>query len=64
MKQPIICSECLAELPEWETVYNWENEWICEDCFKAKVDELTIVELAELLDVETRVVSDFMYKEE
>lgn len=60
MNQPIICSECLAELPECETLFYWEHEWICEDCFKAKVDELTIVELAELLDVETRSVSDFM----
>ena len=43
------CADCDAELEPWETVYNFENGWYCEDCFAGKRDELSLAEFAEFI---------------
>ena len=45
----INCAECGAEMEPWETVYSWENGWLCEDCFDGKVNALSRSELADML---------------
>ena len=45
----INCAECGAEMEPWETVYSWENGWLCEDCFDGKVNALSRSELAGML---------------
>lgn len=45
----INCAECGAEMEPWETVFSWENGWLCEDCFDGKVNALSRLELADML---------------
>ena len=45
----INCAECGAEMEPWETVFSWENGWLCEDCFDGKVNALSRSELAGML---------------
>ena len=45
----INCAECGAELAPWDTVFSWENGWLCEDCFDGKVNALSRLELADML---------------
>ena len=45
----INCAECGAEMEPWDTVYSWENGWLCEDCFDGKVNALSRSELADML---------------
>lgn len=55
------CADCDAELEPWETVYNFENGWYCEDCFASKRDELSLAEFAEMIGSETCKVEDLEY---
>ena len=55
------CADCDAELEPWETVYNFENGWYCEDCFTDKRHELSNAEFAELIGSETCKVEDLEY---
>ena len=55
------CADCDAELEPWETVYNFENGWYCEDCFESMRSELTLAEFAELIGSETCKVEDLEY---
>lgn len=48
-----VTAECGHECYAGEKLYMWENESLCPDCFLDKVRELSIDELAELLEVET-----------
>ena len=48
-EKKINCSECGAELAPWDTVFSWENGWLCEDCFDGKVNALSRSELADML---------------
>ena len=45
----INCAECGVEMEPWETVFSWENGWLCEDCFDGKVNALSRSELADML---------------
>lgn len=45
-----LCDEAMTD-----TEYEWENEWICECCFKTFVDEFTLEEIAEFIGVAVRV---------
>jgi hypothetical protein len=45
----INCAECGAELDPWDTVFSWENGWLCEDCFDGEVNALSRLELADML---------------
>ena len=55
------CADCDAELEPWETVYNFENGWYCEDCFESMRSELSLAEFAELIGSETCKVEDLEY---
>ena len=55
------CADCNAELEPWETVYNFENGWYCEDCFESMRSELSLAEFAELIGSETCKVEDLEY---
>ena len=55
------CADCDTELEPWETVYNFENGWYCEDCFESMRSELTLAEFAELIGSETCKVEDLEY---
>ena len=55
------CADCDAELKPWETVYNFENGWYCEDCFESMRSELSLAEFAELIGSETCKVEDLEY---
>ena len=48
-EKKINCAECGAEMEPWETVFSWENGWLCEDCFDGKVNALSRSELAGML---------------
>ena len=48
-EKKINCAECGAEMKPRETVYSWENGWLCEDCFDGKVNALSRLELADML---------------
>ena len=48
-EKKINCAECGAEMEPWETVFSWENGWLCEDCFDGKVNALSRLELADML---------------
>lgn len=48
-EKKINCAECGAELAPWDTVFSWENGWLCEDCFDGKVNALSRLELADML---------------
>ena len=48
-EKKINCAECGAEMEPWETVFSWENGWLCEDCFDGKVNALSRSELADVL---------------
>ena len=55
------CADCDAELEPWETVYNFENGWYCEDCFDSMRSEISLAEFAELIGSETCKVEDLEY---
>ena len=55
------CADCDAELEPWETVYNFENGWYCEDCFESMRSEMPLAEFAELIGSETCKVEDLEY---
>ena len=48
-EKKINCAECGAEIAPWDTVFSWENGWLCEDCFDGKVNALSRLELADML---------------
>ena len=48
-EKKINCAECGAELAPWDTVFSWENGWLCEDCFDGKVNALSRLDLADML---------------
>ena len=54
------CADCGAELEPWETVYNFENGWYCEDCFESMRSELSLAEFAELIGSEVCTVEDLL----
>lgn len=60
MKHPIHCDNCLAELEPWEKVYDFENKYLCENCFEAKFDELSLDEKAQLIGSEVRTVEEIL----
>lgn len=35
-----VCSRCGGEVYSGETMFLWESEWVCIDCFKAGVESL------------------------
>lgn len=43
---------CMHEIYAGENAYVWDGELLCPDCFKEKIEELTLEELAFILDVE------------
>lgn len=50
------CQRCGGEVYPGETVYKWEDEWICFDCLSSKINRLlrdSPVLLAEELGVGT-----------
>ena len=55
------CADCGAELEPWETVYNFENGWYCEDCFDSMRSEISLAEFAELIGSEVCTVEDLEY---
>ena len=55
------CADCDAELEPWETVYNFENGWYCEDCFDSMRSELSVAEFAEIIGSATCKVEDLEY---
>ena len=55
------CADCDAELEPWETVYNFENGWYCEDCFESIRSELSLAKFAELIGSETCKVEDLEF---
>lgn len=34
------CERCRGEVYSGETMYLWEGEWLCSDCFKAAVEAM------------------------
>ena len=55
------CADCDAELEPWETIYNFENGWYCEDCFDSMRSEISLAEFAELIGSEVCTVEDLEY---
>ncbi len=57
-KYHVICDCCGQEVWEGETLYEWDGEWICPDCFKDKVSEYSLDEIAKLIGSDTKVVAN------
>lgn len=55
------CADCGAKLEPYETIYKFENDWYCEDCFEGKRMELTNAEFVRLIGSETCKVEDLEY---
>ena len=55
------CADCDAELEPYETVYNFENGWYCEDCFDSMRSEISLAEFAELSGSEACTAEDLEY---
>ena len=47
-----ICSVCLGELYGDEEVYLFDGRILCEDCLREEIKDLSIRELAELIDAD------------
>lgn len=55
------CADCGAELAPYEMIYSFNGEWLCENCFDGKRDELSLAEFAELIGSEMYTVDDLIY---
>lgn len=42
-------ADCGHEVYEGETLYTWDDETLCPDCMRDKIDEMELYELAALL---------------
>lgn len=53
----IACTECLTLLDEDDILYEIDGESVCENCaeeiLREKIEDMTLVELADLLNVNT-----------
>ena len=47
-----ICSACLGELYGDEEVYRFDGRILCCDCLREEIKDLSIRELAELIDAD------------
>ena len=47
-----ICSACLGELYGDEEVYRFDGRILCGDCFRDEFEDLSIRELAEIIDAD------------
>ena len=47
-----ICSACLGEFYGDEEVYRFDGRILCEDCLREEIKDLSIRELAELIDAD------------
>ena len=47
-----ICSACLGELYGDEEVYRFDGRILCGDCLREEIEELSIRELAEIVDAD------------
>lgn len=47
-----ICSACLGELYGDEEVYRFDGRILCGDCLREEIEDLSIRELAELIDAD------------
>lgn len=47
-----ICSACLGELYGDEEVYRFDGRILCGDCLREEIKDLSIRELAELIDAD------------
>lgn len=43
---------CGHEVYEWGRLYTWDDETLCPDCMRDKIDEMELYELAALLGCE------------
>ena len=55
------CADCDTELKPYDTIYSYNGDWYCEDCFAGKRDELSLAEFAELIGSETCKVEDLEF---
>lgn len=49
-----VFADCGHNVYEGENLYEVEGKWICPDCFKDMVNELTLPEWAELMNIEVK----------
>lgn len=49
-----IILDCGHNIYEGESMFDWDGEWLCPDCFQDKVNELSLEEIAELMGVEVQ----------
>ena len=47
-----ICAACLGELYGDEEVYRFDGRILCGDCLREEIEELSIRELAEIVDAD------------
>ena len=40
-KEPMRCEEC-GEIPYNDTLYNYDDDWLCEDCVLGKLPEIDV----------------------
>lgn len=42
------CPRCWCGIPLEQTVYEWDEKWICEDCFNDAIGSMTLYDLSEM----------------
>lgn len=50
------CDKCRQEIYHGEVRFAWEGHWICPDCFRASVEAMKLIQLAEELGVEVEAL--------
>ena len=53
-----VLGDCQHEVYEDEELFDWEGKWICGDCLKEKVQELSISELADVFGCSSYTVKE------
>lgn len=56
------CADCRREISRCEMVFEWDNDILCEDCCRDRINEnFTVGEVAKALQIIGRYAEDFAY---
>lgn len=50
-----LCGQAVdVESKTYSRLYRWFDQWLCPDCFKNEVEEMDALDIAEMMDVESK----------
>ena len=50
------CERCRQEVYSGETMYRWEGQWLCPECFREAIERTSLAQLALELRLDTETV--------